>query len=221
MSFPVLPLFTLPGTASGGTCDYPAEEDVREGVTYADGALVGTLACGTTGIPVSTSKAFYHSAARVIQQLLIDAGYGTDPQDATGDDSSYGEWPVFRGREPDRPDNLIKISDTTPILYGDTMVDGENQDHCGVQVMVRGQVYDDDAYRKVNAVARFLDRLSCRTVTVEIDDAGTGSLTEVTYYLKAITRRSGPIPLGPVDTPAGKRLVFTVNYTLPLRLTCP
>lgn len=43
MSFPALPYLSLPGmTAGSGTCDYPAETDVRDGVTYDFGGMVGS-----------------------------------------------------------------------------------------------------------------------------------------------------------------------------------
>jgi hypothetical protein len=44
MSFSALPLLTLPGlTGTGGATDYPSEDDVRDGVEYDFGSLVGNL----------------------------------------------------------------------------------------------------------------------------------------------------------------------------------
>lgn len=50
MSFPALPYYTLPGHApGGGTCDYPAEDDVRDGVGYAFTTMTGNVTLPSAG----------------------------------------------------------------------------------------------------------------------------------------------------------------------------
>lgn len=156
---------------------------------------------------------FYHSPARVLQQFLTDYGLGTDPElGTTGDE--YGEWPIFRGREPDRPDDLIKVSDTTPKSDGDSMVDGERQEHEGIQVFVRSYDYDI-GWRKINDVCQVLNAVARDAVSVELPtELGTAGAN---YQIAACTKSSGPAPTGP-DTPQGKRLTFTANYLVSIRM---
>lgn len=167
----------------------------------------------------------FHSPARIVQQLLIDLGHATDPDDATGDDQSYGDWPVFRGNPPDRPDNIIVVTDTVGPNFGDTQVDGEFQERGGFQLMVRSQAYEE-GFRKLHAVAVHLSRLSCRHVTIELTDElfVTGpppgiTHTELTYFVQSFKQTTNVLRLG-TDTPQGKRLLFSVNFHAPFRLTC-
>lgn len=67
MAFPALPLLSIPGlTAGGGTCDYPSEDDVRDGVIYDFGAQTGNLE-----LPSSAD-------------VLLGVGFGSNGTEFTG-----------------------------------------------------------------------------------------------------------------------------------------
>lgn len=159
-------------------------------------------------------RRLYHSPARIIKQLLVDYGLGFDPEVGTAGTSP---WAIYRGREPDRPDDLIKVSDTTPRGEGDTQTDGIHQQHEGIQVFVRSADYDR-GYRKINAISLALDQVNFVSVDLPAPE-GEGEVpgtAEIRYEVQSCTCTSGPAPTGP-DTPAGKRLTFTVNYLVSIR----
>ncbi len=161
----------------------------------------------------------YHSPQRIVHQLLLDLGLASDPQDPFLTDDNYLPWPAFKGREPDRPDEIVKVSGTVGTDDGDCM-DGEHQEHHGIQIMTRS--YDDDrGHYKCREIAVALDHVDGVTVVVQDDSSpalatGTGGAI-ATYVVAALKRTSGPIPIGP-DTPQGKRLLFTVNFIAAIRL---
>lgn len=153
---------------------------------------------------------FQHSPARLVQEFLVVEGYGTDPEtDFNETTDEYGPWPVFRGREPDRPDDVVKVSDTTGRDDGFDNVSVEQCVHHGIQVTVRSADYDE-GYRKLNQIAVALDELSYYLVTVTNDsESGTGSESWL-YQIESVKRTTDVTPIGP-DTPQGKRLLFTFN----------
>lgn len=164
----------------------------------------------------------YHTPARIVKQLLIDLGLGADP-DATLE-ADRTPWPVYRGREPDRPDDLIKVSDSTGPVAGDTMVDSECQERGGFQVTVRS-ADPETGYRKAQEVAVALDRVRCATVSLPLPagvgtNVGTGTGDDYSlYFLSAIKRTTNVISI-PTEVPQSKRTLYTVNFHAPFRLTC-
>lgn len=152
-----------------------------------------------------------HSPARIVCEALIAAGHATDPERTVG-----GQWPVYDSREPDRPDAIIKVSDTAGIDFGHTQVDGERQEKQGIQIMVRS-ANKRDGYYKAQRIAVFIDQLARTLVDIaEIDSVGTGT---VNYILHAITRTTNVLHLGS-DTPQGKRQLFTINAVCDVRECC-
>lgn len=150
-----------------------------------------------------------HSPSRIIKQFFIDEGLGSDPDTDLG-----GEWPVYRGREPDRPDSLIRVHDTEGTAEGYTQGDSERQERHGVQVLVRS-VNDDIGYLKARTLALALDGITRYHLTVDADGTGTAD-AGARYQITSVTRTSDVIPLGS-DTPQGKRLLFTVNALVSVR----
>jgi hypothetical protein len=146
-----------------------------------------------------------HSPADVVRALLIDLGLGTAPADADA-------WPIYVGQEPDSPDKVITVYDTSGVLQGRFMIDGEIQENHGFQVRVRASNHYD-GYEKARAIAVALDEsVSLETVSVG-DDVGTG---DETYTVYAISRKGGVISLGK-DTPRTKLNLFTINAVASLR----
>lgn len=152
----------------------------------------------------------YHSPARIIAELLIGAGYGTDPERTIG-----GAWPIFVGREPDGPDEIIKVSFTQGKDFGDT-ADNERQEWYGIQIMVRANT-EEEGFYKIQRIALFLDQVHRTLVDItQIEAVGTGT-TE--YILNGITRTSNVLPLG-TESLQSQRQLFTVNAVAVIRLCC-
>lgn len=150
-----------------------------------------------------------HRPSRILGELLVLNGFGTDPEDTPD-----SEWPVFCDREPDDPDEIIKVSGTAGTGHGDCQVDSERQEHHGIQVMVRA-ADDGAAFRKINAVAMFLDRVN--RILVDLDDEVGTATGSTRYQVTAITRTSDPTYIGR-DAPQGKRSLYTYNALCSLRM---
>lgn len=159
----------------------------------------------------------HHSPHRIIWKALVDLGLIIDPDTLdyeNQDDIPNGTWPGYYSREPDRPDDLVKVAGTAGRNFGTTMVDSELQTHHGIQIMVRG--FDDDlAERKAREIALTLHALPRTYVIVDDDGTGTGSIA-YTYLIASFTCTTDVIPLGR-DTPEAKRSRFTINGTVPIR----
>lgn len=159
-----------------------------------------------------------HSPHRVIQQLVVDLELAVDPEDWMADHDAdaipNAVWPVYYAREPDRPDDLVRVRGTEGVSSGWTQVDGERQERHGIQIMVRGR--DDDlTEHRARHIAIALDRVHRQFVTVLDPNTGTGSDATV-YIVHSFDRTSGVIPLG-LDTPEGKRSLFTINGVTAIR----
>lgn len=148
--------------------------------------------------------ALTHSAAVIIQQLLIDLGLGTDP----GDDD---DWPVYAYRAPDTPDEMISVHNTTGIHQGRLQINGEVVERYGFNIAIRDNV-PETGYEKARAIAVALDEsVNLRTVTItEV----VGTATQA-YTVYSISRASGPIDAG--REPTSGRNLFTINATVALK----
>lgn len=71
-----------------------------------------------------------HSPERVIQQLIVELGHGV-----LGGDT--GNWPVYNGVMPDKPEELIVVTSTTGRLHGRLQTNGEMVESYGFQVRTR------------------------------------------------------------------------------------
>lgn len=152
-----------------------------------------------------------HSPARIIAELLISGGHGTDPER-----SPSGAWPIYTGNAPDRPDELIKVTLTAGMDDGYTNPNSERQEKPGIQILIRS-VTEEEGYYKAQQIAIFLDQTRRTLVHIaDIADVGTGTMT---YILHSIMRTTNVIALGS-DVPAGKRQLFTINAIVTLRECC-
>lgn len=143
------------------------------------------------------SGSLTHSQAEIIRYLIIDLGYGTLPADG-------GSWPVYAHKMPDAPDSCIATYSTTGLKHGRAQIDGEVQEHPGVQIKTRaanGSVGRDKAHNTMIA----LDAVKQRQVSVG------GSA----YLVNGISRGGDVVPLG--EEPSSKRKLFTLNVTVSLR----
>lgn len=141
-----------------------------------------------------------HSAAEIVQQLLIDLGVATDPDD--GED-----WPAYYSNMPDSPDDCLAVLDTSAIKHGRSQVDGTTWVHYGVQVTVRGGDVRT-AYVKARDVSRAFDEDVVRD-EVTLDDS--------IYTVHAVSRTGAEVPLGPEGTT--RRRLWTLNALASITLT--
>lgn len=139
-----------------------------------------------------------HSPALVIARLLIDLGLG----------SSYNSnlaWPVFVGREPNLPDEVITAFDTAGRNLGSLMA-GEQQEVHGVQVRVRA-LRQDTGYVKARRIAVSLDSVTYKIVTV----SGGNN-----YLVNNVNRPGDVIYLGE-QKPESSRFIHVVNILAHVR----
>lgn len=161
-------------------------------------------------------------------QLLLDNGFGVDPEDYSSDLALRGLWPIYYSRHPDRPDDVIRITDPVGRSFGYLVSTGDMVEYPGIQIMIRSATYES-GYRKANEIAIFLDR-AFNQITRIVDplgvtgtgttDTGTGTDdSTVTYEIHGFNRTTNVFSLGS-DVPQGKRELFVINGLLTLRQCC-
>src|SRR3954468_4142840 len=126
---------------------------------------------------------FLHTQANIIRWLLIGLGIGVDP-----DISPQGTWPIYSTSEPDTPDAVITIFNTTGQMDGRSMF-GEEYEHYGFQMRVR-EVRSDLCGAKAHSIAERVAREDVSMVGVSI--AATNQAAAASYVVCAINRK-GPV----------------------------
>lgn len=141
-----------------------------------------------------------HSPALIVANYLVDSGLASGP-------GPGGSWPVFVNKEPDVPDECITVYDADGRLEGRTHVDGEMQEHAGIQVRVRVAPHRIvEGYQKTKTILRNFDTQVLRTLV---------TIGSNTYKIQAITRQSDVIPLGD-ESPTSRRYVQVANALVSL-----
>lgn len=135
-----------------------------------------------------------HPVARVVTQLVVDLGYGVDP-----DLRSPAAWSVYYGGEPPSPDEVITVRSTEGLDDGTTMVDGVLQSWYGVQVRVRS-MDEESGWARIKPLAGVLHALSDQLVNV----AGTQ------YLVSSVVLRGEPTSLAKAD-PTSSRSIHVLN----------
>lgn len=143
------------------------------------------------------SSATTHSPADIIRYLLVQLGLGTLP-------SSNGAWPIYALDEPDSPDSCITVYDTTGVLDGHSLIDGEMGIHEGIQVRVR-------------APTKLVARAKAITILNALAAVGLTSVTIASnvYAVYAVTP-SGPALDAGVEQ-GTSRVLSTINAVVALR----
>lgn len=146
--------------------------------------------------PVGPSlDALTHSVAQIVAQLLIDLGLTTAPEN-----DPLLSWPVYSPNEPDQPDNVLTIQDTTGRVDGRNNLTHQIDEHYSFQVRIRASD-DTVGSRKAREVAIALDtQVFRRGVVVE----------DSTYCVHSLSRQGTVIPLG--QMPNRRAYLYTVNY---------
>jgi hypothetical protein len=145
------------------------------------------------------SNDLQHAVHDVIQQLFIDLGLGEDPATAVS-------WPVFAPEEPDSPDNLLRVRQTTGVEKGHSALTGEVFLHYGFQVLVRHQD-DTQGSKKARGISNFMNQ--------HVDHVSL-TLDGVTYCVDEITTSGDIIYLG-TQHPENRLHLFTINATVDLK----
>ncbi|MDB4786217.1 minor capsid protein [bacterium] len=145
------------------------------------------------------SGALDHSPATIIRQWMVNESLATLP-------SAAGSWPASTAFMMDTPDNAIQVISQAGLQYGRSHIDGEIEEHLGVQVIVRSATHDA-GYTKADAIKASMDT-SSKLYTLTISSS--------TYTIYAITRRGNVLDLGTEPTPTNRHL-FSINATFSVR----
>lgn len=159
-------------------------------------SLPGFSSSGTTPTPTPTgSDVFEHSIAEIVGQMLVDLGHAAE----------NGDWKIGVNFEQD-VDRAVSVYDTAGMGQGSSMVDGQVFEHPGFQVRIKAPKHSGDGWTRADAIAKSLDALDQRGVTV--DDA--------TYLVYSLNRTSRVLAPGKAS-PASRHSFFTVNFTAAVR----
>lgn len=148
-----------------------------------------------------------HSPADIIRHLLIAKLLGSYPV------TPPGVWPVYVSFEPDAPDNVITLFNTTGHSGGRVMIGGELQDHYGFQVRIRA-VDDPTAYIKGNRIRAVMSE-DVRMTEITIESSR--------YLIHAVSNIGNLIGLGRetvkfgMDPSSTKRSIFVLNARASIR----
>ena len=134
-----------------------------------------------------------HPPSNIVQQLLMDLGHGEPP-------GEEAEWPIFFSGEPDSPDDVITVYDTTGIDLGRSNVTGELWANYGIQVRFRG-VDQQETWKKADTLRKSMaeDVYQNRVV---IDGQP--------YLVHAFLEIGNVLTVGKETTPQ-KRSLYTIN----------
>lgn len=139
-----------------------------------------------------------YSPADVVRFALIELDLGNLPPDTP--------WPIYAFSEPDAPDDVVTLYDTTGRAHGKTHYDGESQLHHGIQVRVRA-ARPDKGYTKAKAIATALDQqIDGTEVTVD----------RVDYRIHAAHVVGDVLFIGK-EIPESKRSIFVLNILTSVR----
>jgi hypothetical protein len=138
-----------------------------------------------------------HSPAKIIRELLIALGLGQR--------APVEPWPVYALSEPEAPDNVLTVFNTTGVDHGRIMATGERDTHEGIQIRVRS-ASEEDGYLHAKNICRLLDTTVLRTGV---------ALEAISYRVNSFNRTSPIICLGK-ESPESKRYLFTVNGLIAL-----
>lgn len=138
-----------------------------------------------------------NSPASILAQYIIEVTSLMSLPNADTD------WPLYVHHLPPADDAKVKtnagaVMDTAGLKDGRLMA-GPTMQHYGMQILMRGKTYEE-AWVKINAVARSLDGIHTDVITRGIED----------YMIDSVTQTSNPVYIG-LEEGQGRRKLFTVN----------
>jgi hypothetical protein len=152
---------------------------------------------------VTLPRDVYDPPSFILRQLLADLGLVVLP-----DGTESTPWQGHCVAEPNLPDQVVTLYDTSASDQGRVMYTGERVEDRGCQIRIRGGKYQNDAFLKGKQIADCLDQQVRRTLVV----VGANE-----YMVHAINRKSDVTYIGE-DTPTARRKVFTINVTMTVNL---
>lgn len=147
-----------------------------------------------------------HTAAEIVQKLLINGGLGVAPP-ASG---SASDWSVYINSEPDKPDAVITVYDTTGVIGGRLGPTGDKEEMFGVMIRIRGGSPTAGGV-KARAIARYLDS--------QVNEANV-TIGSYTYLVHSVDRSGTVNPLGPTQQ-GGMRRAWSINVLTSITQTAP
>lgn len=132
--------------------------------------------------------------ADIIRQLLIDLGLG----------AAVGDWTTYVSFLPSDPEKALCVYDTVGRIDGRLMQTGEQIEHPGIQIRVRGADYVT-TWEKAKAIALALDAVNQNLVSISSDE---------TYTINNVSRSGPVIPLGMEVEGTARHYHFTINAVL-------
>ena len=139
-----------------------------------------------------------HSPADILSILLINHGLGILPSGQSNID-----WSVFTDNEPNTPDKVITVYNTTGRINARLQIGMVAEMH-GIQVRVRSDL-STTGYTKAREIAIELDeQVYQEYVTVD----------STLYCVHSFSRIGDVIPLGTDSRTPTKRNIYTVNGLL-------
>jgi len=151
------------------------------------------------------STKFLHGADDIIAKVLEVRLHGTNPAPweayfpNTGSTLPTTTWPIFSGGEPGNPDNVITVYETTPQSNAKIMVTGEDQQHYGFTIRVRGRT-KAEARQKAEDIRHDANE-KIRDIVVTLDGQ---------QYLVPCIPRATLVPVGR-ETPTSQRWLVNLN----------
>jgi hypothetical protein len=155
------------------------------------------------------SSKFQHGIDDIVAALMVARGLGADYSSwATSfrADTAPNIWPVVPGQEPTEPDNVITVYETEPIIHCKLQPTGEQPQHYGFTVRVRG-ITKNAARQKAEDIRWDFDE-RCHEQTVTLDGQE--------YYIPCIARTMLIRPIREA-TIAMDRWFVNVNCTAAIR----
>ena len=141
-----------------------------------------------------------HTPAYILRTRIINSGHGTPS-------AENRSWPVYVDGEPNTPDNVITIRDTTNRDVGYNQYRKEMQEYHGVQVRIRAKDIPT-GFPKFNALCQVLERYIHDTLIV-------GDITyTITSYVVSTTHLGREIAVS-------RRMLWTINAMLDLHQITP
>lgn len=150
---------------------------------------------------VGSESGLEHSPAHILAVWLWGTGIGTEPE------VPPLAWPIYYSIEPDVPDNVITVYDTSGRLDGRIQITGEMVEHPGLMFKVRSATHEA-GYAKAHELKTLLDE------GLYLDPVNVNG-TE--YEIHSLTRTGGILVLG--RSPYSNRKEFTLNAVVSLRQT--
>lgn len=148
---------------------------------------------------------FSHSVARIVQQLLIDRGFGIDPE--AGFTGTAADWSVYASGEPPTPDNCITVYETTPTIWGKAQTTGQQFAHQGCTIRLRGVDEPTASYKASQLMVQLTEQVYQQDVFLTYT---TGGIITTTRYMVSSFPQVSKVPFG-TFAPNDKRFLVNLN----------